>query len=241
MSRQPSSVKNWIRRNSPVLLSVTGTASPDVVLTFDDGPDPEQTPEILDILDEASWSATFFVLLTRARRNPELVRAVVSRGHEVGLHGVDHQPLTRFSFREALWRTADARAELSKLTGSPVFWFRPPYGAQTPISWLAVRRAGLTPVFWSGTSWDWKDVPPAERVAMAVEGAEPGRILLAHDGIAGPGDGSDDYPPALEDRAAALRTMQERYAELGMSCTSLGVAAGHGPLRRTVEFSGLWR
>ena len=93
------------------------TTSPDMVLTLDDGPDPDQTPQVLEVLAAHDATATFFVLLTRARRHPDLLRAMLAAGHEVALHGPDHRPLTEFGFAAARERTVAARRELEQLAG----------------------------------------------------------------------------------------------------------------------------
>ena len=142
MRRRPShgsrpavaELKQLVRDHSALVGSVVRveTAEPQIVLTFDDGPDPVGTAEVLTALAEAGASATFFVLMSRARRHGSLLTEVVAAGHEVGLHGVDHQPLTDFTYAAARRRTLDGRRELEDRLGRPVRWFRPPYGRQTP-------------------------------------------------------------------------------------------------------------
>ncbi|MCU1574846.1 MAG: Peptidoglycan/xylan/chitin deacetylase, PgdA/CDA1 family, partial [Micrococcaceae bacterium] len=194
--------KPVVRAHSGFVGSIVAvdTAVRKIVLTYDDGPEPGGTDSILKVLDERKLSATFFVLLSRARRHPGLLGEVVAAGHEVALHGLDHQRLTGFSFREVAQRTRDGRAELEDLTGSKVEWVRPPYGRQTLASWRAVQSAGVKPVMWSATSWDSKEVHQTDRIRKAMTGAAPGAILLSHDGHAGPADGVDDGPSPSLDR-----------------------------------------
>ena len=122
---------------------------------------------------------------------------------------------------------------------STVRWFRPPYGAQTPLSWLATRRAGLVPVLWSGTTWDWKDVSEVERRTASLRAGRGGAIVLAHDGIAGRADGVADSPGALEDRAALVEWVLDEYAASGLAVRSLGDALRTGAPVRTLEFTGV--
>lgn len=203
---------------------IVSTTSEHVVLTFDDGPDLTLTPSVLDVLDRHGSTATFFVLLSKVERHRELLDEVLGRGHEVGLHGPDHVSLPSFGHRAALERTRAARRELSELAGAEVRWFRPPYGAQSWASHLAVRRAGMTSVLWSATTWDWKQVPPEQRLAKAMEGARPGTILLAHDGTIGPDDGVAADPAVDCDRPALLDAVLTAYAERGLRGRSLGAA-----------------
>lgn len=241
-SRLPAGLKTAVRRAGAPVGSVEAvrTAAPEVVLTFDDGPDPVGTPAVLAALAAHGASATFFVLLTRVRRHPELLEQVRAAGHEVALHGADHQPLTRFTHAEALRRTAAARAELEALTGDRVRWFRPPYGAQTPSTWLAARRAGTTPVLWGPTTWDWRDVGQDERVAKAQQGVHAGAVVLAHDAFADETDGADASGGPLVaprvDRGDLVDRVLSAYAARGLRARSLGEVLEHGSLVRAARF-----
>ena len=241
-SHVPAGLKRRVRRAGAVLGSVEAveTAEPEIVLTFDDGPDPVGTPAVLDALAAHGATATFFVLLSRVRRFPELLARVREAGHEVGLHGVDHQRLTGFSYADAAARTAAAKTELEALTGEPLRWFRPPYGAQTPATWLAVRRVGLAPVLWGPTTWDWRDVPQDDRVRKAQQGAQAGAVLLAHDAFAGASDGAVDDGNGLVapgvDRFDLLDRVLTAYAAEGLRGRSLGDALAHGSPVRAARF-----
>ena len=235
--------KRVLRRVAAPVGSVVAvrTTEPEVVLTFDDGPDPVGTPAVLDALAAHGATATFFVLLTRVRRHPGLLERVVREGHEIALHGPDHRRLPTFPAREVQERTAAAARELEGLTGATPRWFRPPYGAQTPATWLAVRRAGLVPVLWGPTTWDWRDVEQDARVRKAQEGARPGAVLLAHDAFAGPDDGAErsgpGSPPPDVDRADLVDRVLAAYADRGWRGRSLGDALQHGRLVRAAHFS----
>lgn len=241
-SHMPAGLKHALRRAAAPLGSVEAvrTVEPEIVLTFDDGPDPAGTPAVLDALAAHGATATFFVLLTRVRRHPDLLERVRREGHEIGLHGVDHQPLPRFSYAEARARTRAAAGELEALTGTPVRWFRPPYGAQTPRSWLAARRAGLVPVLWGPTTWDWRDLPQDDRVRKAQEGACAGAVVLAHDAFAGASDGAVDDGQGLHapdvDRFDLVDRVLGTYAAAGLRARSLGDALQHGSLVRSARF-----
>jgi peptidoglycan/xylan/chitin deacetylase (PgdA/CDA1 family) len=245
-SRLPAGLRRVLRGAAVPLGSVVGsvhavrTSEPEIVLTFDDGPDPVGTPAVLEALAAHGATATFFVLLTRARRHPDLVERVCREGHEVGLHGVDHQPLPAFTYAEARARTASAARELEGLTGAPVRWFRPPYGAQTPLSWLATRRAGLVPVLWGPTTWDWRDLPQADRVRKAQEGAAAGAVVLAHDAFAGLADGAPEersrlVEPVL-DRFDLVDRVLTAYAARGLRARSLRDALERGSPSRVARF-----
>jgi peptidoglycan/xylan/chitin deacetylase (PgdA/CDA1 family) len=239
--RAARALEGAVRRYAPVGRSVAATTSGALVLTLDDGPDPVETPKVLATLEAHGATATFFVLLTRVRRHPELLEAVVAAGHEVALHGLDHRALTTFGAREAAARTRRGKAELEGAAGTPVRWFRPPYGAQTPVSWVAARSAGLVPVLWNGTTWDWKDVPDDERWAKAVESVGPGGILLAHDGIAGAADGVPAAHVPLVERARLLAQVLDVAGERGLVTRSLGAALEQARPVRTLSFTRVRR
>ncbi len=214
------------------------TERPEVVLTFDDGPEPGGTDRVLSALADAGATATFFVLLTRVRRYPALLGEVLAAGHEVALHGVDHRALPTLPSGEVARLVRAGRAELEDATGRPVRWFRPPYGRQTLRNWRAVTGAGLVPVLWGPTTWDWKDVPVAERVARSQRGIRPGAVVLAHDGFAGPDDGACDGPPPRFDRGELVTGVLEAYAERGLSARSLEQSLRSGVLVREPWFPG---
>jgi peptidoglycan/xylan/chitin deacetylase (PgdA/CDA1 family) len=214
------------------------TRVPSVALTFDDGPEPGGTDRVLSALADAGAGATFFVLLTRVRRYRSLLDDVLAAGHEVGLHGADHRALPDLPPHEVAGVVHGARAELEDASGREIRWYRPPYGRQTPRTWRAVRAAGLTPVLWGPTTWDWRDVAPAVRLAKAVEGARPGAVVLAHDGFAGAEDAAFDGPAPELDRGALIADVLKRYAELGLSTRSYGEVLATGSPVREYCFPG---
>jgi peptidoglycan/xylan/chitin deacetylase (PgdA/CDA1 family) len=210
-------------------LSVVAVREPigSTVLTYDDGPTPGITDRLLPVLAEAGATATFFVLLTRVRATPSLLHEVVAAGHEIGLHGVDHLRLTSLPPDVHSRRFADARAELEDLTGAPLRWSRPPYGAQDVASWRAARDAGLQPVLWDRTCLDW-ETHPASHYLTELRASDPtGAVVLLHDGYADPRDGVDDGPPPQLDRIALTRAVLDELAGAGLTGSSLGRALEH--------------
>jgi peptidoglycan/xylan/chitin deacetylase (PgdA/CDA1 family) len=227
-----------LRRLTPPVGTVRAvrTARPHLVLTYDDGPDPPGTEAVLTALAEHRATATFFVLVARARRHRRLLNEIAAAGHEIGLHGIDHRRLTGLPAREVLRRTAAGRAELEDLLAAPVRWFRPPYGAQLPVTWWAIRRAGLTPVVWGPTAADWLPLPEPELAARAMVGAAPGAILLAHDGWPGPDVGVDDGPVPPIDRGRLAKLLLAGLAEQGLVARSLRDALVDGVAARWAWF-----
>ncbi|RBY86141.1 polysaccharide deacetylase family protein [Blastococcus sp. TF02A-26] len=213
------------------------TADPVVALTFDDGPEPGGTDRVLAALADAGATATFFVLLTRVRRHRGLLDELVAAGHEVALHGVDHRALPDLPPGEVAPTLRAGRAELEDAAGRAVRWYRPPYGRQTPRTWRAATRAGLTPVLWGPTTWDWREATHEQRLAKAREGARRGAVVLAHDGFAGPEDGAFDGPAPDLDRGRLVTDVLAGYAADGLRARSLGEVLDAGTAVREARFS----
>lgn len=232
------SVKPLIRRctfvGSIVRISVE---RPVVVLTYDDGPDPRGTTAVLESLAAQGASATFFVLLTSARRNPGLLSDVLAAGHEIGLHGLDHQRLSSLPYETAQAHLADGKAELEDITGKLIRWMRPPYGAQTLATWRAIRASNLEPVMWNRTAWDSRNVTQPERVAKATDRPFAGNILLAHDGYASEADGVSDGPEPTVDRGQLTTLILEEFQRQGLSGCSLEAALEQGTAVREGWFT----
>jgi len=210
------------------------TSARVVALTYDDGPDPEGTPTVLAALAEVGVTATFFQLAERAERHPELVRAVLDGGHEIGLHGIDHARLTGLSPAEAARRIVEGRDRLAAVTGRPARYFRPTYGAQTLRTYWAVRRAGLDPVVWGPSVDDWRDGAPVEVAARAQARLGPGEVVLLHDGFEVPA--GDTTPRPTFDRGEVTRALLRLLAGQGYVATSVGGLLAHGQPWRTAWF-----
>jgi peptidoglycan/xylan/chitin deacetylase (PgdA/CDA1 family) len=148
-------------------------------LTFDDGPDAESTPAILDALDAAGAKATFFMTGEQVWDHRPLAREASRRGHVVGLHGsrhVEHDELAdpRRDFAEGML------ALRSEGHLQPTL-YRPPYGRFSAASYAVCTELQLTPVYWSGWGCDGEPIP-AERIAdIAIRDLAPGAILVLHD------------------------------------------------------------
>jgi peptidoglycan/xylan/chitin deacetylase (PgdA/CDA1 family) len=158
------------------------SAARGVALTFDDGPHPEGTPALLDLLGEANARATFFLVGEQAERWPELARRIAAEGHEVALHGYRHRNLLRIP-PGALARDLDRGAEVvGETSGRRPALYRPPYGIFSPAGLAIVRRRGWTPLLWSRWGHDWRRFTTPERIASEVTSdLTHGDVLLLHD------------------------------------------------------------
>lgn len=173
----------WRQARCLLLPGLSGVGRSDhVALTFDDGPDPRSTPQILDTLETFGWRATFFCLGSQARRSPGLVRELVQRGHEIAVHGDSHRSHLLRAAPGVVRDIRSARALLEDLSGTPVEWFRPPYGGLSASSLVAAHRTGLRVVLWTTWGLDWKPEATGPSVADHVRRTfVPGATVLLHD------------------------------------------------------------
>ena len=207
-----------------------------VALTYDDGPDPEQTPGVLDALAEVGARATFFVLVDRAVSHPDLIRRITDDGHEIGLHGEDHTRLTTVPIREALRRIRRGKRRLEDLTGQAVTLFRPAYGAQTLAQALGTRASGLEVVLWTAWARDWEEAAAADIADRSLAALHSGGFLLLHDAT---GDlASPPGPPPTFDRGEVTRRLLAGMTASGWTSDGVGALLGRYPAVRTVWGTG---
>ena len=154
-----------------------------VALTFDDGPHPEWTPLVQERLAQAHVPATFFLIGHDVVSRPDLMRAELAAGSEVGDHTFRHPRLTRVPAARA---QAEIRQGAEAITGNggrrPTL-FRPPYGKTNEAVDAMARAEGMRVVLWDLSLEHYVDhVPVAKGVARLVDAVRPGAIILAHDG-----------------------------------------------------------
>jgi peptidoglycan/xylan/chitin deacetylase (PgdA/CDA1 family) len=155
----------------------------EVALTFDDGPDPEITPRVLEVLEAHGVHATFFCIAEKAGRHPELTREIVRRGHAVENHSHSHEHTFAFLLLRGLRRDlAAAQSTLSELTGRAPRFFRPPMGFRNPLLDPVLHEAGLKLVSWTRRGYDTRRGDPARVCAELERGLAAGDILMLHDG-----------------------------------------------------------
>ncbi|HZO07266.1 MAG TPA: polysaccharide deacetylase family protein [Solirubrobacterales bacterium] len=153
-----------------------------VALTFDDGPHPEGTPAVLEVLREHDAVATFFLAGEQVVQRPSLVAEIVAAGHRVELHCYRHRNQLRLGARSLLDDADRAKAAIEEAGGQEVLDYRPPLGIFSAVGLRAVRSRGWRPVLWSlwGRDWD-KRATPTSIARRASAGARAGDVLLLHD------------------------------------------------------------
>ena len=156
-------------------------AGPGVALTFDDGPHPQGTPAILELLAGASATATFFLTGEQVQRYPAVARAVADAGHEVALHGFRHTLLLRRTVSELADDLARGAALIEDVTGRSPQLYRPPYGVFS-LGGLLHARKRWRPLLWSQWGRDWtRRATPKSVAALATRNLQRGDVILLHD------------------------------------------------------------
>ncbi len=152
-----------------------------VALTFDDGPSPIWTPQILDVLKAAQVQATFFMIGKHVQEYPEVARRVASEGHEIGNHSYDHQVLVYYTTQELEKEIKDTQTVINKVTGLTTKYFRPPKAWLTDDEKKDIRRMGYETILWSLNTKDWVSFDDRYIVKYILAHVRPGDILLFHD------------------------------------------------------------
>jgi len=177
---------NWTHLPPLAAVSPAGAPAPGAVaITIDDGPEPEVTSRVLDLLDEHQARATFFCIGERVNRHPALARAIVARQHEIGNHTYRH--LKRFSLlgpRGVAQEIARAQEAIGSATGEVARFFRAPAGLRNPFLEPALTRANLQLVSWTRRGFDTVNGSAAGVLDSLTRHLRSGDILLLHDGHA---------------------------------------------------------
>lgn len=157
-----------------------------VALTFDDGPDPVDTPRLLDLLREKNVKATFFVVGKRARQHPEIVRRAWREGHLIGSHTWSHWPLFCFLPPQRLRDEIEQSAQgIEDICGQRPRIFRSPVGLRHPFLSVFLERSGMDYVSWRVRSYDTLIAAPKELAQRILAQTRAGDIVLFHDRLPG--------------------------------------------------------
>jgi len=155
-----------------------------VALTFDDGPHPWHTPQLLDMLETFQVRATFFVVGIKCAENPLLLKEIARRGHTVANHSWSHPNLVKLKDKKIEEQIRLCNQAIEGITGNPCHFFRPPGGNWDHRTLKIAQKLGLRTVLWTINSYDTgdKSLSPADGAQRVTRKATPGAIILLHDG-----------------------------------------------------------
>ena len=203
----------------PNVTRLPATAVASVAITIDDGPDPEVTPQVLDLLAAQGARATFFCIGQRVREHPAVVRRIVASGHSVQNHSLRHRHHFSLAGPAALAREiGDAQAVLADTTGVLPHCFRAPAGLRNPLLDPVLHRLGLHLVSWTRRGYDTREADAGRVSARLLRGLAAGDILLLHDGHAR--RSASGQPVLLQ----VLPGVLQRLRQAGLHTVTLGDA-----------------
>lgn len=210
-------LQRWVSSATSVLfhggaLCQVRTSEPQVMLTFDDGPHPRFTPQLLDRLDHFGLVATFFVVGRAVAEFPDIVRETRHRGHEIGTHLYWHRRVAGVSVMTLRDEIIRSRDELQQVLGESIRFLRFPYGERGNLTARNVREQfGLRPVHWSFSSLDSKARSEREIAERVSSRLRPGAIVLMHDCLA---DANENLPARYNPDRSALLAFVPLLSEL---------------------------
>lgn len=152
-----------------------------VALTFDDGPSPQSTPIILDLLKRHMLPATFFVVGEQVRRHPELLRDIIAHGHSIGLHSLNHDLLLAIRGDKRITEDLEQSQKIVQEIGVHSFVFRPPVAITSPRLTAPLARAGLLTVTFSCSAGDLGNRRITHLCRKILDRLHPGAIVMLHD------------------------------------------------------------
>ncbi|MCR4962558.1 MAG: polysaccharide deacetylase family protein [Firmicutes bacterium] len=194
------------RRNTPL-----SGKQKQIILSFDDGPDPRYTPELLKILQTYQVKAAFFVLAEKAEKYPQLMQDIVAQGHLVGLHGWDHRQ-TLFASCRRLSRDLQRGLAALQKAGCHPRYYRPPHGYINLSLLLLLKKNRLHLLLWTVMAQDWQAATTdAQILDKLCRRCRPGSLICLHDS----GEGSGGAPGAPQRTLAALRRFIPQMQEAG--------------------------
>ncbi len=181
-----------------------------IAITFDDGPHPYNTPQILRILNENKAKGTFFMLGNRMDLHRDIVKTVKDEGHEIGLHGITHRSFRSISQQEVADELSVSNNILFEVTGTNTTLVRPPYGALTIDN---VTQLPYTYILWNNDTLDWKNRDTNYIVNHVLSTVKDGDIILLHDLFTTSVDALNILLPELYSRGYQVVTVSELAKE----------------------------
>jgi peptidoglycan/xylan/chitin deacetylase (PgdA/CDA1 family) len=167
---------------------IAGDDPGEIALTYDDGPNPAATPQLLEVLAKNEVRATFFLIGQFVRKQPALAREIASAGHVIGNHTMTHPWLSYQTAARIRSEIAGANAAIEDVIGAEINLFRPPHGARRPVVLRIAEELGLATINWNVITHDWR-VQPSQAIVEKVrngvrrnQARQRGSNILLHDG-----------------------------------------------------------
>jgi peptidoglycan/xylan/chitin deacetylase (PgdA/CDA1 family) len=173
-----------MQRRRPGVLFYGDSSRREIALTFDDGPHPRDTPQVLDVLAKHDIHASFFLVGKYVEQNPDLVKQIHQSGHQLAIHCYRHLPFpleNASTLMRQLDRTQKAMADICGISPETIRDVRPPYGFFTAKTLSLLSNLGYRLVMWSSIPQHWMQ-PPGWSVKQVLSDAFPGMIIVLHDG-----------------------------------------------------------
>jgi polysaccharide deacetylase family sporulation protein PdaB len=188
-----------------------------VALTFDDGPNPEATEQILKILASEGVKATFFMQGSSVNKHPELAKKVADQGHQLGNHSLRHKEYTKLTPAEIESDIQLAQEAIAEATGVTPTWARAPYGAVNATVYSLYGENGLNLALWSVDPADWRKPGKSTIIRRVIDNVKPGSVILLHDGGGERSQTTKALRPIikwLKEQGYTLVTIQQLYDRL---------------------------
>lgn len=245
----PNVVRQIVRAGMAVALPrhrfmVSGPRSANAVcLTFDDGPHPEHTPRLLDVLREQGAKATFFMIGREVEKYPHLVRRAIDEGHAVGGHSFSHGNPTTTSARELSDEAERTEQLFEQVLGRRVLLFRPPHGKLTAAKILHLWRAGQSVVLWNVDPKDYNCMSPRDLInRLTTRMLVGGDVVLLHDNMPHAIEALPEVLESARRRGLSFVTAESWVRRVSPSCGRSGRAvASAGAGCRVLAMGGAIR
>jgi peptidoglycan/xylan/chitin deacetylase (PgdA/CDA1 family) len=229
-TNQPYIDISWSNRENVA----TKMPEKSIALTFDDGPHPDYTPQVLDILKKYNIKATFFLVGKRVEARCDLVRRIVQEGHEIGNHTYTHPFLTKTSPQAQQTELEKTQQVLENCIGYRPRWFRAPYGDQSEATLKIAHDVGLNTALWTVDTEDWSVEATTQKITTAGLQSQGKDIILMHDSTEATVDFAHNFqhPKAAKTRSAtvnALIPMIEQFQSQNMVFVTMSQAFPDAP------------
>lgn len=195
-----------VEKEKPVKVNPKPATDKKIALTFDDGPHPKVTRQILETLEKYEAKATFFVVGQEVKEHPEILKAVYKAGHEIGNHTFNHEKLTTLSPEEIKQQIQSTDTLIKSTIGQRATVFRPPYGSYDET---ITDQLNVPNVLWTIDTLDWKHRDPEKTVLAVKEHAKNGSIILMHDIHQATADALDEVLETLQKQGYEFVTVSE--------------------------------